>query len=153
MGMYTQQAAPPAYQQASQSQQSLQDLLNAAGQNLKNMQNRMVNAALDPSIVGQQLQNANAYGLAFNSLDYNAVQASAVVSVNPMTELARLRLIKAIEQLPARVVARISKMSFRAEPPAFVIEYTGPAGVLILTDMLDEFPTAAHISRIILGVS
>jgi hypothetical protein len=44
-------------------------------------------------------------------------------------------------------------MSFRAEPPAFVIEYTGPAGVLVLTDTLDEFPTAAHISRIILGVS
>jgi hypothetical protein len=72
MGMYGQQAAPPAYQQASQAQQSLQSLLNAAGQNLQNMQNRMVNAALDPSIVGQQLQNANAYGLAFNPLDYAA---------------------------------------------------------------------------------
>ncbi len=152
MGVYGQQAAPPAYQQASQSQQSLQDLLNAAGQNLRNLQNRMVNAAFGPDIAGQQLQNAAAYGLAFNPLN-DAVQASAVVSVNPMTELARLRLIKAIEQLPARVIARINKMSFRAEPPAFVIEYTGPAGVLILTDTLDEFPTAAHISRIILGVS
>jgi hypothetical protein len=71
------------------------------------------------------------------------------VTVVPIAQVTRAKIDKLLEQLPMRVIVGISSVNFYSEEPMrFTVVYTNMR-VLEFND-IDDFPSAAHVSRVLL---